>query len=261
MLPEELVEKLPRLSHATDPDNEEAERIRRVASFADEYIDQLLESRWNPATLPANWWQALLFWFSHSFYQGRRDDVSGMFEQRALGVIEDTLGATDLAALKSLARSGLVEGGAFDERLRKAGVPKRFDRLMVMASLKLASELSDGNLVSYSLGRIAAGDLEDHYHELMELPSVGPKISSFYLRDLDLMFDLSDHISESGYLSMQPIDVWVGRLASTMGIASTYENTHRNRRQIVRACLRAGVDPNRFNVGAWWIGTRGIPIP
>jgi hypothetical protein len=242
-----------------DLQDDQVERIQQVASFADAYIREHL-SAWDPASLRTNWWDALRFWFGHSFYQGRSDAVSSMFEQRAIGVIEEALGSTELHALRTLTRDGLVEGGSFDERLKTASVPKRLDRLMVMASLTFASSLPDGNIIAYSLARITAGEMDDHFDEFDALPSIGEKVASFYLRDLDFLFDLAEYIPEGGHLLMQPIDTWVAQLAVRMGIIATKENTPGNRRRIVKACRQAGVDPNRFNVGAWWVGTQRIEI-
>jgi hypothetical protein len=59
---------------------------------------------------------------------------------------------------------------------------------------------------------------------------------------------------------MQPIDTWVGEIAVRIGIIATKENSRANRRHIVNACQRVGVNPNRFNVSAWWVGSRGIEV-
>jgi hypothetical protein len=177
-------------SVALGPQDEQSERIRRVASFADEYI-RGLRSSWHPALLRTSWWDALRFWFGRSFYQGRLDKVSVMFERRALSVIEESLGSTQIDALRALTQGGLVEGDPFDEGLKTAGLPKRYDRLMVIDSLNFVSRLPNANIVAYSLERITAGHMEDLFDELDALRSVGEKIVSFYLRDLDFLFDLA----------------------------------------------------------------------
>jgi hypothetical protein len=246
-------------SAAQGPRAEQVERIRHVASFADEYI-RGLRSSWDPVILRASWWDAFRFWFAHCFYQGRLDTVSAMFEQRALGVIDAALASTQIDALRTLTQGGLVEDGPLDGQLKTAGLPKRYDRLMVIESLNFVSGLPDANIVAYSLEHITGGQMDELFDELDALPSVGEKVVSFYLRDLDFLFDLAAYIPEQGYLSMQPIDTWVSAIAGRIGIIATKENSRVNRRRIVNACQQAGVNPNRFNVGAWWVGSRGIEI-
>lgn len=230
--------------------------IRAVAAYADAYVNELGD-RWSrPQRLMDDWWLALRFWFGHSFYQGRSDVLSSQFESRATNVLD--------GALKIGTRSGphlghvLTEGGSLDQRLLDGGVTKRNDRRLVLSTLALIRDLPQNNIVTWSLNEIQSGNILRVYQRIDAVVSVGDKITSFYLRDLDLIYDLRGALTPAAYLLTQPIDVWVARVSKELGILPDEETSWVNRMMIVESCGYADVDPNRYNVGAWWVGTRGL---
>ena len=48
--------------------------------------------------------------------------------------------------------------------------------------------------------------MQKHFSELQEIISIGPKISSFYLRDLVCIYDLEEFLLGKDLKILQPID-------------------------------------------------------
>lgn len=121
--------------------------------------------------------------------------------------------------------------------------------------------LSEKNLTLYRVSQIRSGKLFDHYDELDHIFQVGEKIASFYLRDLVFIYGLDSLISKDELKFLQPIDVWVRKVAHRLGIISA-ENCpeDRVRSQIIEACAQAGVSTLKFNQGAWYLGKYAFDI-
>lgn len=131
---------------------------------------------------------------------------------------------------------------------------------MVISILGFISKINDRNIVKYSISRIQNGNIIDHFNELQTIRSIGPKCSSFYLRDLSCIFPLDEAIKEEDLIYLQPIDVWVKKVALKVEIINKGENETEIRKNIVGACLKSGVSPTKFNQGAWYLGSNSFDI-
>lgn len=236
--------------------DKQAARIRWVAGKSDSYVRDL---RAHSATsvLTADWWMAMRFWFSHAFYQGRSDKVSKKFEDAALKVLDGVIGPQH--DLERLAGLDLSAGGQLEIALQAGGLPKGGDRHLVAGSLALARDLPQGNITKWSVEAIHNGDIDSVYIRLDEIRSIGDKIITFYLRDLDFLFDF--HLDAADFILLQPIDTWVRQLSEKIGLVSPSEAEYWVKRAVVKACLAAGVKPSLYNVGAWWVGSHGLQLP
>jgi len=63
--------------------------IKNIAKFGDKYCQDFLD--WDKNKLETNWWYALNFFFDHSFMRGRRDELSGKYEDFVIQVLGDYL--------------------------------------------------------------------------------------------------------------------------------------------------------------------------
>jgi hypothetical protein len=231
---------------------DQCRQIRHVASFSQGYISTHL-GQWDPERLRSDWWTALQFFFSHSFYQGRRDSLSLRFERAATEALSESLDpSSNSERLHSVC---LDEGSTLDADLQNAGLTKRMDRLMVLSTLAFIRELPQANIVAWSLDEIEQGAVYTVYRELDSIKSVGDKIISFFLRDLDFLFNLAPQLDGDEVL-MQPVDTWVRQISESIGIVQPGDSDHHMKRSIVIACNEADVSPNRYNVGAWCVGAR-----
>jgi len=145
-------------------------------------------------------------------------------------------------------------------RKRKFG--KERDIKMVIDTLKFVDQLDDRNIVNYSLHKISRGELDELWRSLKQnVTQVGPKIASFYLRDLVVLFNLESKISASKQIVyLLPIDTWVRKICIKIGIASSGTRSHEIKRRIINVCQSANISPLRFNMGAWYLGKHALDI-
>lgn len=90
---------------------------------------------------------------------------------------------------------------------------------------------------------------------LRSLKGIGGKISALLLRDLQEYYNFWK-MDESNYYLLQPVDIWVNRLSHECWTEYMPSNNHDyNAREITNLCLENDIDPLRFNMGAWFIGS------
>ncbi len=65
---------------------------------------------------------------------------------------------------------------------------------------------------------------------------------------------MSGFIPDDAAFCLQPVDVWVRRIARKAGIAGPTDNDPAIRKGILKACRDEGVSPVVFNQGAWYMG-------
>lgn len=248
-------------------------RVRRVAEFAQRYRDEVLIPGLpaNPRQqLHADWLAALHFFFHRSFYGGRREDVSQVFEDRALAALRDLLGVEPKQAssrLSRLKRDGAVflprsrgdEETYADNRVLEAllahKVNKLDDRLMVLSALHWAAQMPNHNVIKHSTSAIRQGQIAQLYADVNSLWNVGDKKASLFLRDLVDVFDLRVHVARADQRLLQPIDIWVQRVCQKLGIAGDDL-----KEAIVAKCHGHMVDPIKFNQGAWYVGFHAFEV-
>ncbi len=109
-----------------------------------------------------------------------------------------------------------------------------------------------------SVARIKAGKIESHFRGICKshLPEtgiyqIGPKIAAFYLRDLVTLFGLETFVADEFQYCLQPVDVWVRKVAITKPIL--WLRTHRIISSSLKssACAKSTVARHlQFNQGA-----------
>jgi hypothetical protein len=230
-------------------------QIQRVAGHSAYYVKDL-KTQW-PSTVKDDWRMATRFWFDHAFYQGRSDKLSFKFEMKALQVLDEALGVPyDPGGLSGI---DLEADGALETALKSGGLPKLGDRRLVSGTLALIRELPDKNLVGWSVDAVQEGNIDMVFRRLDDVPSVGDKIVTFFLRDLDFLFDF--HLDAADLILLQPIDTWVRKISARIGFVDEQDAEYWVKRGVVKACLAADAKPGLYNVGAWWVGSRGLQLP
>jgi hypothetical protein len=226
--------------------------LHYFAGYADHYHDENLVGR-DATRLETDWYDALQFFLSCMFSQGKRDEFAARFQGLALQVIQARV--PDQAQLAALE---LGEGGPLEHELEAVGVAKRPDRMMVVSALAFARGRPHDNLVAYSLACIRERKLAQHYRELQAITSVTPDMASFYLRDLALIYDLDADIAPDEAALLQPMDAWVQQIARFIGLISRQRDAAAMKRAVLDACARADVNPIDFNAGAWYVAANNI---
>ncbi|MEO0264542.1 MAG: hypothetical protein ABIM17_04740 [candidate division WOR-3 bacterium] len=93
------------------------------------------------------------------------------------------------------------------------------------------------------------------FKKLQKIRGIGPKISSFILRDFSVLYRLDEGLSVDDYVVLQPIDVWVRKVGVLLGLYESVDESDQSVRQlIVEHCLNQKLSPPRFNQGMWYYG-------
>lgn len=238
--------------------------VHAIISYGDRYRQELLFDRYNADLLRSDWWQALKFFFGRAFYQGRLDKVSARVESAALKVLEPAISHSN----------GHVDDDTVDELelslqavIGEGHVGKARDVEMIRSTLHYIDRLADANVVADSVARIKAGNIGQHYADLQisrnpssGIRQVGPKIAAFYLRDLVTLFGLEQYVPSDFQFCLQPIDVWVRRLAVSTGIVGESASDQTIGQAIVMLCAKHGCSPLKFNQGAWYAGYNAFSL-
>ena len=140
------------------------------------------------------------------------------------------------------------------EKLANEKPNEKLTKGVVKDLLEKLREEKQPNIIKL-LGSMKLRDASDF---LRRLNGIGPKLSAFILRDLHWLFKLwTDELRDDPmkYYLLQPIDRWVRRISELCWPSLDLRNNHdRAAKQIVKKCRESGVDPIRFNQGAWFIG-------
>ncbi len=265
--------------------------LRKIVCFASKYDRMLVQERqrlglqrWSG--LRNDWWIGLQFFFNRAFFQGRRDAVSQAFREAtgaALASLIPSEICSDARAARILAwsKEGWFQKDRWADgknpvrqaldrqynieiagRQRSFNTGKERDREMVLDTLGFicGSATAEGqtlNITAYAAERIEAGETAAVYKELDGIRQVGPKIASLFLRDLVVVLGLQRKLTQDDYCLLQPVDTWVEQVAHKLRVQADPRDLPA---VLVKTCQREGVDPIRFNQGAWYLGARSFDV-
>jgi len=105
----------------------------------------------------------------------------------------------------------------------------------------------DYNVVAWARRMLADGQVQTVHNDLCSINGIGPKIASFFLRDVAWCFGIRV-VSQRDL--QQPVDVWVERTVRQLDPAAK----DRAATWIVEASEAAGVSPEAVNAGVWYFG-------
>ena len=245
----------------------------------------------NDEEIKQNWWFALINFFDRVFYRGRRDSLSGKFEQSTIQVLEKYLGKNNEQRLKKLLK--LRDNGSLDfkkygfnpkndvlsghdpilltemddytttnrnGRKRKNKICTWMDKEMVVDTLSTISNLDsfDYNIVKYTISEIENKEIKRLYKKLTDIRYVGPKTAPLFIRDTVLIHHLEEYLRDEDYIFVQPIDTWVWQISEAIGLSA--KNHEDLKKVIVDWCLANGVNPIKFNQGLWYLGTHSLEL-
>lgn len=232
--------------------------FRKIVYFGNLYRNGL-SNNFPRNQLEADWYSGLSLLLDHSFYQGRRDDVSDMVKKAATPILDGYFKNKDVAALLTCNFESLFND--LTRVIGKGKVGKERDIRMIISIFDFVKTLPEKNLILYCVREIQEGRIHGLYSNLMVITQVGPKVASFYLRDLVDIYDLENYIQKDYLRYLQPIDVWVRRVANRIGIVADVGLGEEDIREcILRACADFQVSAFRFNQGAWYVGKNAFEI-
>ncbi len=92
------------------------------------------------------------------------------------------------------------------------------------------------------------------YDGLCEISGIGPKIASYFLRDVARQFNCFHDDTSNRHL-LQPIDIWTRRAAESLsGRKFSEYDAEPAAKFIVDESLNADLSPERVNQGMWYFG-------
>jgi hypothetical protein len=230
-----------------------ANKCRRIANEqGGRYIKEQIDSDiWTPKRLSNDWFLSLEFWFTKSFFRGRRDDISENFMNKAISTI------------KQFGKNKLfyTPDQEIESALIKAGVNNHIDRKMVIQSINFIKQINNHNIVTYCLKEIKLNQTIKVFNELKTIYGIGPKLACFFLRDLCFVYKVEPSSKEE-LICIQPVDTWVRKVAIKLGIPGCTEDKHETEviEPIVSFCLKHKISPLMFNCGAWRTGARSFEL-
>ncbi len=235
--------------------------IKLISEYSTRYQEEYL-SDYDTDDLQYDWWEAFDFFLSKSCFQGRSDRVSLKVYHATIEILsplfEGKYQTTKFRLIK--ANNWRTVRNSLKSKIGKGKVGKGRDIDMIISSLSFLDRLDDKNIVNYSVRMIENGKMSELYKKLQNAQSdngivqVGPKIASFFLRDLVFLFDLSHKMTPEIMSLIQPVDTWVKQVCQSIGIASMDDSIESVRNQIIMHCNSANVDPLDFNQGTWYVG-------
>jgi hypothetical protein len=232
--------------------------VDAILAYGARYRTTHLVERYKPAELLRDWWKAFDFFLGRACFQGRRDTLSERVYQAAIAALKPPVSQTD--GIVPEAQLPLIER-ALAGRIGRGHVGKARDVQMVVSALRYIRNLPHANLVAYSVASIKAGGVREHFLELQHAKSpatgirqVGPKVAAFYLRDVVSLFELEPAVPPDVQYCLQPVDVWVRRLAPRIGVVSEEAPDDAIVNALVQLCLERRCSPLQFNQGAWYAG-------
>ena len=238
------------------------ETIKKIINYGDKYIEKHLTDVFDTGLMLKSWWEGLQFFLRRSFYQGRRDTISMRVEEKAMTVLKKYVddGNNDETVLLNENNFPEIKN-ALKEVIGKGKIGKGRDIDMIISILNFVSKLEEKNIINYSISKIKNKKVKDHFDELQNIISIGPKITSFYLRDLICMYSLDNFMSKEDLIFLQPIDTWVRKVALKVEIIDNInEDDILVREKIVKACSDLNVSTIKFNQGAWFLGYNSFDI-
>ncbi len=229
--------------------------VQAIISYAERYRQEHLTEK--PCALTADWWKAFDFFLGRACYQGRLDTVSDRVYESACRVLKPLF--------EGESRDQNYDSQKYEdwrpvkkqlaERIGKGKVGKARDIAMIISAFEFLDSLPNRNIVAYTITKIKEGQLQQHYNKLqVDITQIGPKVAAFYLRDVVSLFDLDDLIGSDSAICLQPVDVWVQKVAEAVGLIRENAPMKDVQHAIVSMCDNHGISALRFNQGAWFTG-------
>lgn len=266
--------------------------LNKLAGFSRYYMEEVVaeglafkKADNDKSRIVQSWWLSLVFFFDRVFYQGRRDEVSHMFEQASIEALEELLGASDgqkLSKLLKLKNSGYLQFSRYknhpeldeglkkayvvelyDGRRKKSSTGKERDREMTVDTLSFIAENLkpyDYNILRWSIDKIGKGNLKNVYKEIRSIRQIGDKTASLFLRDVVTIFKLENKVHLDDYVLLQPVDTWVRKISKRLNLAPSDISDEKLKRNLVNICLKNGVSPIKLNQGIWYLGSFSLDI-
>lgn len=103
------------------------------------------------------------------------------------------------------------------------------------------------NIVGASKEALEKGLISEAWRDIQRVRGVGPKIASFFLRDVAVKFGLPRDVSDDERLRLQPIDVWVRRTVRLLAHDGSLRDD-----EVGKWVVERSTEPEQANQGIWY---------
>lgn len=242
--------------------------VKRIEKFHKNYRSEFLQDRIKKKDIYLkDSRDALFFILPFSFYQGRRDELSSKFEEKARDTLNSYLKNNDIFSVSN-SNSRITnknelkkEYSKLYELLENNGVNKEGDRLMVLSLVNFIQSNHEKNILKFLIREVESKNVKEAYNDLDGIWSIGPKIASLILRDIVYIYELDNHLKKpDNYYFLQPIDTWVHNLSKKIGLIDKDKIYKGEARDITDRCFEFEVNPIHYNQGVWYIGANSLQV-
>jgi endonuclease III len=133
----------------------------------------------------------------------------------------------------------------------------RLEQSRKRSLLEVASphRLQNKSLAAWASGLVRSNDIKAAFDTLAEIRGVGPKIASFYLRDIAVLSQVNEVAGEQSYL-LQPIDIWTSRAASRLNPAASKMTPKAKAETLIEFEQNNALEIGQANIGFWVLGSQ-----
>lgn len=118
-----------------------------------------------------------------------------------------------------------------------------------------------GSIAEWVLDAVTeTGRLEPEFLRMVDVRGVGPKLTSLFLRDVILLFELEDGVDHADRLFLQPIDKWMRAIAPLLIEEIDADDTADwvLAGKVAKYCRYSRVSGVAFNMGVSYFGTHVV---
>ena len=232
-----------------------------------------------------SWWESLKYLLHHNFMRGRKDELSDKYFEFAINKLNNYFKYENIDSYERFQKykknykvefeiknkkdynnfiekldntNEIVNILKNDNKVNKVSksLKNYKDIIMVLGVLNFVSNVTtkDKNITNYFIKKIKNGDVKECYDNLTGIKFIGPKIASFYLRNLARVYKIRE-ISEENLKYFFPMDTWIIQVCQKVGIIDNNKlKEFEVREKIISKCLDNDINPLLFNQGCWFVG-------
>jgi hypothetical protein len=225
----------------------ESPQAREWLSFFDKQVSPFYRAYLMPPGGEAS--QAAIFFLDG--YAFERAGRSSSYAPAAVDALKKNAAEFDLSPSPEVEKKIWID---FSTALREAGVPPNEKRcpLWPEGDQSLVSRLGQeklSNILAYAQECVRQGTIPEAFDFLKSIRGIGPKIASFFLRDVKELLPeggVSVQIDTGIRWQLQPIDRWVRRTIELIG------GTAMEDRETAQFIVANSANPERVNMGIWY---------
>jgi hypothetical protein len=220
------------------------------------YCRTILQPTWEEYGACKEPWQAMAF-----FLNGYAFERQGRNPSYAPAAVDAIKGNSDLLHGNL---SGQVEMDLWaDYKLRLGGkdLNEKVCPLDPTGSKSVFARLrerNENNMVTLT-SRLMVSDINDAHEFIKSIRGSGPKIASFFLRDIKDISSMRSIDPAKRYL-LQPIDTWIWRTVKILQGTQDYPPLSgaddKEKKAVAQFIVNASDDPERVNMGMWYFSAR-----